>query len=154
MLKFTGEVVPSFGSSSLWSCQRGGLTRGVTHSQGNNFLDLSAKAGQEMGLSRGKPPGFNASEPLGHTGIYFVFSFQSGAAFICLHHKGCVLQFAGFLFSALFLIRSDKSLPVAPDSLPTEMQTHWEGFGLSKACPSDGNPLAAAFAFLPPLFLC
>lgn len=108
----------------------------------------------EMGLSHGKAPGFNASKPLQCGWIYFAFSFQDGAVLICLHHKGCVLRFTGILFSAFFLIRSDKSLLVAPDNLPTEMQTHWEGFGLSKACPSDGNPLAAAFSSLPPLFLC
>lgn len=70
-----------------------------------------------------------------------------------LLHKGGVLQFSGFLFSAVFAIRSDKSLPLAPDNLPTEMQTPWEGLSLSKARPSDGDPLAAAFSFLPPLFL-
>lgn len=62
-----------------------------------------------------------------------------------MHHKGGVLQFSGFFFFTVFLIRSDKSLPMAPDNLPTEMQTPWEGFGLSKAHPSDGNPLAVFF---------
>lgn len=95
-------------------------------------LELSAKAGQEeMGLSRGKAPGFNASKPRGCAWIYSVFSFQNGAVLVCLHHKGCVLQFTVILFSGLFLIRSDKSLPVAHHNLPTEMQARWEGFGLS-----------------------
>lgn len=115
-----------------------------------------------MGLSRGKPPSFNGSEPLGQIYIYlfvclFVFPPSEWGCVdlpvYLVHHKGCVLQFSGFLFFTVFLIRSDKSLPMAPNNLPNEMQTRWEGFGLSKAHPSDGNPLAAAFSFLPPLFL-
>lgn len=47
------------------------------------------------------------------TDIFCIFLSAWGCV-ICLHHKGCVLQFIGILFSALFLITSDKSLPVAP----------------------------------------
>lgn len=87
-----------------------------------------AKGGPAVPL---QTSGFNASVTLENLHIYILF-FPHFNAYL-VRHKSCVLQFSGFLFFTVFLIRSDKSLPVAPDNLPTEMQTPRFNFGSSKA---------------------